>query len=189
MEAFATVADFVARTRKVLTEPEQEWITTLLEDASTYLRDDVIGYQIYPQATATITTNPDSSGELVLGQQPIIEVTSVVRDGEVIDWKYRDGSVFVLDSNTDPITVTFTYGYATAPESLKRWSCVLVSQVLLPLEQNLGLSVGGLSSIQIDDFRMAFADGGEHTGMQLSERAEKSIRAQFRSTAAIVGLR
>ena len=53
MEAFATVEEFAARLNRTFTTPEETWITTLLEDASTYLREDVIGLQVFPQESAT----------------------------------------------------------------------------------------------------------------------------------------
>lgn len=187
MDAFATIQDLQVRTGRTFATEQTAQINQLLADASTYLRDDVIGYQVFPQTESTFTTTPDSSGELVLPQQPVVSVDSVTREGDPIEYTYRDGSVFV--QGTDPITVTFTYGYQEAPASLTRWTCVLVSQVLTTLEMNLGLSVGGLSSIQIDEFRAAFADGGAHTGMQLSDRAERKIREQFRPGIAIGGLR
>lgn len=187
MVAFATLAQLQNSTGRTFAAEQHPHIEQLLEDATTYLRDDVIGYHVYPQAQATFTTTPDSSGELLLPQQPVVTVDSVLRDGEPIDFTYRDGSVFV--QGTDPITVTFTYGYEEPPSSLTRWAIVLVSQVLVTIELNLGLTAGGLSSVAIDDFRAAFADGGEHTGMQLSEKNERRIREQFRSGVQIGLLR
>ncbi|MET0888389.1 MAG: hypothetical protein ABWX92_18285, partial [Mycetocola sp.] len=62
---------------------------------------------------------------------------------------------------------------------LARLACVLVSQTLLPLEAQLGLTAGGLSSVAIDDFKLAWADAGASSGMTLTEHAEKAIRKQF----------
>lgn len=178
MDAFATIEQLQQSTGRTFTEEQSEHIEQLLADASTYLREDVIGMRIYPREQVTFTTTPDSSGELVLPQQPVVSVDAVTRNGQSIEHNYRDGSVFV--DGHEPVTVTFTFGYAEPPANLTRWTIVLVAQALVTLELNLGLTAGGLSSVQIDDFRAAFADGGAHTGMQLSPRNEQRIRDQYR---------
>ncbi|SIN72819.1 hypothetical protein [Agromyces cerinus] len=186
MDAFATYQDLEARLNRVFSVEEQDWITTLLEDASTYLREDVIGFQVFPQSTVTFDAWP-SNGEVVLPQQPAQSVGAVTVGVTPISFVLRDGSVFV--DTRDEVTVTFTYGYAAAPEGLKRWACVLVSQALVPLELNLGLTVGGLSSVALDDFKAAFADGGEGTGMSLSDRNIALIRRQYSSDVHVGGMR
>jgi hypothetical protein len=181
VDAFATVEDLELRLNRDFTAgAETEWITALLEDASTYLRDDVLGLQVFPQSTSTFRAWPDG-GRVDMPQQPVISIDSVERDGVALvedsDYTRRDST---LTFRTDlPVDITFTYGYETAPESLKRWTCVLVSRALTPLEAGLGLTVGGLSSVAIDDFKAAFADAGEMTGMTLSDRNIALIREQF----------
>jgi hypothetical protein len=107
----------------------------------------------------------------------VVSVGAVQRDGADIDYTYRPG--FILVSGDEPCEVTFTWGYKTAPPELVRLACVLVSQALLPLENDLGLTAGGLSSVSIDDFKLAWADAGASSGMALTEHAEKAIRRQF----------
>ena len=186
MDAFATYSDLEARLNRTFTVPERTWITTLLEDASTFLREDVIGLQVYPQSTATFTAWP-SAGEVVLPQQPVQAVTSVKVGATTITYELRDGVVFV--ETDEQVTITFTYGYLLPPDGLKRWACVLVSQALVPLELNLGLTVGGLSSVALDDFKAAFADGGEGTGMSLSDRNIALIRRQYGTDVHVGGMR
>jgi hypothetical protein len=188
VDAFATYQELGLRLKRTFTVGEEsEWITTLLEDASTYLRDDVLGLQVYPQATATFVAWADG-GQIELPQTPVISVDSVKQNGTTLDYTRRDNTLFVRTD--DAVEVTFTYGYPVAPESLKRWACVLVSQTLMPLELKLGLTAGGLSSVAIDDFKVAFADAGEATGMQLSDRNIASLRAQFGVTGSyVVGTR
>ena len=189
MDAFATYSDLEARLNRVFSVEEQAWITTLLEDASTYLRDDVIGLQVYPQSEVTFSAWP-SNGEVVLPQQPVISVDTVVQDSVAVDFTLRDGVLFLGSHDCDlPVDVTFTFGYADAPESLKRWACVLVSQALVPVELGLGLTVGGLSSVALDDFKAAFADAGESTGIALSDRNIGLIRAQYNSGVYVGGSR
>lgn len=180
VDAFATYEDLELLLNRTFTSAEQPWITALLESASTYLRDDVLGLQVYPQSTSTFTAWPDG-GRVDIPQQPLISIDLVERDGETLTvnhgyWR-RDSTLEFR--NDDPVDITFTYGYTVAPESLKRWTCVLVSQALIPLEAGLGLTVGGLSSVAIDDFKAAFADAGEMTGMTLSDRNIALLREQF----------
>lgn len=181
MDAFATVDELALRLNRTFTPgPEMEWIESLLGDASTYLRDDVLGLQVYPQSQASFTAWPDG-GRVDLPQQPVISVDLVTRNAVTLvlgtGYGRRDNSLY-FDSD-EPVDITFTFGYETAPESLKRWACVLVSQALTPLEAGLGLTVGGLSSVAIDDFKAAFADAGENTGITLSERNIALLREQF----------
>ena len=186
MDAFATYSDLEARLNRTFTVPERAWITTLLEDASTYLREDVIGLQVFPQSTVTFDAWP-SVGEVPLPQQPVQGVASVTVGVDPVDFVVRDGVVFV--DTDEQVTVTFTYGYELPPDGLKRWTCVLVSQALVPLELNLGLTVGGLSSVALDDFKAAFADGGEGTGMSLSDRNIALIRRQYSTDVHVGGMR
>lgn len=189
VDAFATYQDLEARLNRVFTVGEQEWITTLLEDASTYLREDVIGLQVYPQSTVTFTAYP-VNGEIVLPQQPAQSVGAVTVDGAAVEYRLRDGVLYLSGvDDDDEVSVTFTFGYALPPDGLKRWACVLVSQALVPLELNLGLTVGGLSSVALDDFRAAFADGGAETGMTLSDRNIALIRRQYNSGVYVGGSR
>lgn len=180
VDAFATYQDLELRLNRTFTTEERTWITALLEDASTYLRDDVLGLQVYPQSQSTYTVWPDG-GRVDLPQQPLISIDLVARDGVtlVLDADYTQRDSTLMFRTDEPVDITFTYGFATAPESLKRWTCVLVSQALTPLEAGLGLTVGGLSSVAIDDFKAAFADAGDNTGMTLSDRNIALIRGQF----------
>lgn len=175
MEAFAAATDLATRLNRVFTAEEEAWIDELLADASAHLRS-VIGQQVFPRQTVTYTAYPQSGRE-DLPQWPVVEVTSVTRDGDEIDFEYRPGYITV--DGDEPCDVTFTFGHSESPDELKRLACVLVSSTLLPLEQKLGLTAGGLSSVAIDDFKLAWADAGEQSGMALTKHAETAIRRQF----------
>lgn len=188
VDAFATYTELGLRLNRTFTVgAESAWITSLLEDASTYLRDDVLGQQIFPQTTSTFTAYPDG-GRVDMPQSPVISIDSVLRAGVPLvlntDYTRRDNTI-VLD-NDEPVDITFTYGYSTAPESLKRWCMVLVSQALIPLEQQLGLTAGGLSSVAIDDFKAAWANAGEESGITLTDRNIRLLREQFGSRVSHV---
>lgn len=188
VDAFATYTELGLRLKRTFTVgDESAWITSLLEDASTYLRDDVLGQQIFPQATSTFTAWPDG-GRVDMPQSPVISIDSVLRAGVplVLDTDYtRRDNTIVLD-NDEPVDITFTYGYLLAPESLKRWCMVLVSQALIPLEAQLGLTAGGLSSVAIDDFKAAWANAGEESGITLTDRNIRLLREQFGSRVSHV---
>ncbi len=179
VEAFASITDLQTRLKRTFSSAaEITWIEELLKDASTYLRSDVLGgMQVFPRDTHTVTLRPNLSGWIDLPQRPVVSVAEVTRDGEPIEFEPDGDSVQVRGSA--PAAVTYTFGLAAAPDALIRWTCVLVSQVLVPLELKLGLTVGGLSSVQIDDFRAAFADAGEQTGIALSDRAINALRHQW----------
>lgn len=185
MDAFATADDLAARLNRVFTEDEEEWVTTLLEDASTYLRS-VMGYDYYPQTTSTIEAYP-SGGRVDLPQIPVVSVDSVERDGEDVDYTYRP--YYITVDCDDAVDVTFTWGYTEAPPELVRLSCVLVSNALVTLENGIGLTAGGLSSVALDDFKLAWADAGAGAGMVLPEIQEQALRRQFgKGDAAVVDL-
>ncbi|MGW8430932.1 hypothetical protein ACWGJ9_07385 [Curtobacterium citreum] len=186
MDAFASVDELGVRLGREFTDEQKPQIEQLLEDASTYLRDDVIGQQVYPPRTTTFTAWPDN-GWVDLPQQPVTAVTAVTRGGTSVPYEWRPGVVRV--DGDAPVEVTFTYGYAAAPESLARWACVLVSQTLTTIELNLGLTAGGLSSVGIDDFRAAFADGGASTGMELTAANKDRLREQWGKTVNVGGTR
>lgn len=187
MDAFASEADLSLRLKRQFTPGEQTWVTSLLEDASTYLREDVIRQQVYPRSTVTFTAWPDSSGVVVLPQQPVVSVTAVTASGVPVAFVWRDARVTV--GTTEKVAVTFTFGYELPPEGLKRWACVLVSQALAPIELSLGLTAGGLSSVALDDFKVAFADAGESTGITLSDRNIELIRSQYNTGSHVVEMR
>lgn len=175
MVAFATRADLEKTLQRSFSGNEIAWIDELLEQASSYLRS-VAGQWIYPKRTSTYTAYP-SNGREDLPQRAVRSVDSVKRDGEEIAYEYRPG--YIKIGSDDPIDITFTYGFDESPEELKRLTCVLVAQVLIPLENDLGLTAGGLSSVQLDDFKLAFADGGASTGITLTPHAEAMVKQEF----------
>lgn len=176
MLAFATWQELETQLGVTFTPEDQAQATSLLESASSYLRG-VIGQNVYPQSTATFTAWPDMSGRVDLPQWPVVSVSSVERDGAAIDFKYRPG--YALVEGDEPVDVTFTYGVAEPPAELNRVTLVLASQALQSLELTGALTSGGLSSVSIDDFRAAFADGGSSTGVALPELQQKALRRQF----------
>lgn len=175
MTAFAGVADLEALLKTTYVGADRTQVEKLLEAASGHLRH-VIGQNVFPVTTTTYTAYP-TFGREDLPQWPVVSVGSVTRDGAPVPFTYRPG--FLMVQGDEPCEVTFTWGTSEAPAELKRLACVLAAQALQMFETTGALSAGGLSSLGIDDFRAAFADGGEQTGISLSPHAEKSIRRAF----------
>ena len=175
MTAFATVEQLKDLLGRDFPAEEVSHVEYLLESASSHLRS-VIGQLVFPETVSTYTGYPDAGRE-DLPQWPVVSVDTVTRDGAPIPFTYRPG--YILVSGSDPVDVTFTWGFQTAPEELTRLACVLAAQALTTLELGLGLSAGGLSSLAIDDFKAAFADGGASTGMTLTPHAAAAVRTQF----------
>lgn len=175
MVAFATAAELAARLQRTFTTDEVAWVDELLEDATGFLQS-VIGQEVYPQRAVTFVAYP-SAGRVDLPQWPVVSVDAVERDGVAIEYTYRPG--FLMVAGDDPVDVTYTFGYPTVPRELARLTCVLVSQVMLTVEAKLGLTAGGLSSVALDDFKLAFADAGAMSGMSLTPHAEAAVRRQF----------
>lgn len=186
MDAFATSVDLGKQLNREFTVEEAVWVTDLLETASDYLRSE-IGWDMFPARSASFTTWPDADGEVPLPQHPVVSVDAVERAGVPVDFTYSRGVLKVAgDGDLD---VTFTFGASEAPADLRMWACVLVSQMLFPLEQQLGMTVGGLSSVALDDFRVAFADGGDKTGLYLSDRTLTHLRSKYRGSVSVGGSR
>lgn len=175
MTAFATVEDLEALLKTTYVGDDIAQVQAMLDAASGHLRH-VIGQDVYPVTTSTYTAYP-TFGREDLPQWPVVEVVSVQRDGVDVPFTYRPG--FIMVGSDAPVDVTFTWGVAVAPEELKRLTLVLAAQALQMFETTGALTAGGLSSLAIDDFRAAFADGGAETGIALTTHAEKSIRRTF----------
>jgi hypothetical protein len=175
MTAFAEFSDLQALLGDKITEGQQEQVEALLEAASAHLRH-IIGQNVYPQETVTYEAYP-SFGREDLPQWPVVRVDAVKRGGVDVDYTYRPG--FVMVSGDDPVDITFTYGVADAPAELKRLTCVLAAQALQMLATTGALTAGGLSSLGIDDFRAAFADAGEGTGISVPKHVEAGLRRRF----------
>ena len=175
MVAFATADELGTRMKRVFSNAEKTWVNELLEDATAYLQGE-IGQIVYPQQSATFTEWP-TAGRVDLPQHPVISVDAVERGGVAVPFEPRPGYVRV--QGDDPVDVTFTFGHADVPRNLESIACALVSQQLTLVEAGLGLSIGGLSSVALDDFKIAFADGGDSTGLTLPKVTIDSLRRQF----------
>lgn len=184
MTAFATYDDLALRMKRVFTVAEQEWVTTLLEDAASFLRGCIGRAVVYPVTTSTFTAYP-SGGRIDLPQPFVVSVDSVTRDEDPVSFLRREDTLYVVTD--DACDVEFTYGLAEPPNDLLALNCALVSGTITLVESDLGLQVGGLSSVALDDFKVAFADGGAGTGLTLPEPQLRYLRDAYGSTGWVVG--
>jgi len=158
-------------------------VTLLLEDAAALMRG-VMRNQVYPSRSSSYLVYP-VGGRVALPQSFVRSVDSIVdANGLPVAFTLVQDTVCV--SSDVPITITFTYGLAAAPSDLVGINCALVGQVLLTINAGLGLNAGGLSSVAIDDFKAAFADGGVGTGMSLSANTEQYLIDHYGRSSWVV---
>ena len=183
MTAFATYSDLASRLGVTYTPLQQTQVTLLLEDAAVMMRG-VMRNQVYPSLSSTYLAYP-VGGRVALPQSFVRSVDAVVSTLSLPVAYTRRQDTICVDTD-DPITVTFTYGLAAAPLDLVAINCALVGQVLLTVNAGLGLNAGGLSSVAIDDFKAAFADGGAGTGMTLTANTEQYLIDHYGQSSWIV---
>ena len=172
---FAEANDLASRLKREFTGEESAWVDELLADATAYLQDH-IGQLIYPRQTVTFEDWP-SAGWVDLPQWPVVSVDAVERDGVAVEFERRPGRVRVREDRA--VDVTFTFGHSEPPRVLTSLCVALGSQQLTLVEAGLGLSIGGLSSVALDDFKVAFANGGEGTGLTLPKLTIDGLRQSF----------
>lgn len=195
MTAFATYTDLGVRMQRTFTAGEQPWITALLEDAAGLMRG-VMRQQVYPSTQAEYTAYP-VGGRVDLPQAFIRTIDSVVQDGTTLTYS-QDGSdsdsytrfedSLKVPSNY-PVTITVTYGLDEAPQDLIAINCVIVSSAILTIEAGTGLTAGGLSSVAIDDFKAAWADAGEQSGLTIPPLTVDYLTKQYGVTGWVVNTR
>jgi hypothetical protein len=182
MTAFASASDLEARLGRTFSSPEEEQVTVLLEDAAALMRG-VMRNQVYPATQATYVAYP-SGGRVDLPQDFVVSVDAVEREGVEIEYTRREDSV-IVDCD-EAVDITFTYGLDAAPADLVGINCAIVSNALLTTGAGLGLTAGGLSSVAIDDFRAAFADGGSSAGMTITPHLREYLVSRYGRAAWVV---
>ena len=182
MTAFATAGDVAAVLRRTFTPNEEEWVELLLDQSADYLRG-VIGQHVYPERTVTFTAY-SVAGRVDLPQSYVRDIVSVkVGEADVAFSRFED----TLTVSEPVVDVTYTYGASEAPEDLKGVNVAMVSSAVTLVENDLGVHLGGLSSIALDDFRVAFADGGDKSGhLTLPELTAQTLQATYGASSGTV---
>lgn len=181
---FASVADLQTRLNKVFADTDQAWVQELLDDASDHLRS-VLGWQVWPVASVTVRTKVNMGDFYRIPIQPVQALGSVLVDGVGVTVTEFDGGIQFKDQGIADIS--FTAGYATIPKVLISWTCVLAAQAMDAVTKLGMLSSAGLSSVSIDDFKMAWANGGEGSGYVLPDRVVEQLRSSFGTSAYVTG--
>lgn len=193
MTAFATYTDLGVRMQRTFTVAEQPWITALLEDAAGLMRG-VMRQQVYPVVTAAVYTAYPVGRRVDLPLAFVRSIVSVVQDGTTLtlseDGTDTDSYTRFEDSLTVPtnypVTITVTYGLDAPPRDLVAINCVIVSSAILTVEVGTGLTAGGLSSVAIDDFKAAWADAGEQSGLTIPPLTVDYLTKQYGVTGWVV---
>lgn len=192
--SFATPADLEARLGVTYGSTVQA--QAHLDDATAWLQAEL--GQLIEAGTATVTTRAYCN-PIRLPQQPVTEVTTVLIDGEATtDFEFvdqelwipsRGGGLYTFEAfdgrqGYADVTVTFDYGYATIPQELKAWCCVLAAQ-------SLDAAAGGwlgsprVRSEQIDDYSVTYVTDG--TAMSLPAEVLERLRARYGAGAYVTG--
>lgn len=182
--AFATYLDLGGRMKRTFTTDEQTWVTMLLEDAAAFMRG-VMRNQVYPTRQSTYVAYP-VGGWVRLPQSHVVSVDAVVSNLTLtaVSWDQEQDSIRPWCDG--PVKVTFTYGLTAPPADLVAINCALVSQQMLTVEAGLGLNAGGLSSAALDDYKIAFADGGKGSGLSMTDDTHKYLEQTYGTTGWFV---
>lgn len=210
--SFATPAELATRLKRSFDTATTAQVQALLDDATEALVSDVLGGNRVSQGTATATFNVPTGGRtIVLPQQPVRAVTSVLVDGvAVTGWVVRGGRLIlpcpvyarelydvvrpVLVDSVE-VTVSWSYGLATVPAELKSWCMVLAAQALAVLDGPAGsLTPGAVQAVSIDDFRVQYAqgsgDGGASAapGLVVPQPVRERLGARWGAGAFVTGV-
>lgn len=180
MKAFATIDELKEVTGRTIPPEQVPQVEKLLERAATLIRNEAgPGAVLWPQQQVTLRARPGLDGRWYFPQHPVTDVS--VDGTPLTDF---DDAYLLLPA---PATVTFTVGYRVVPDILRDLNISIAATALRTVELGLGLSVDGISSLTIDDFKVAFRDGGQATDMALTEPSAKAIRALAGASSIYVG--
>ncbi|WP_181272828.1 hypothetical protein [Brevibacterium oceani] len=181
---FATINDLESRLGRTLESGERQIAEFALTDATAYLRG-VIGAQVSPPAQVTVRDYLSAGEKWVhLPGSPIVSVESVTVDGEDADFLHLDNAVKVRGHSL--VEVTYTVGYATVPDELKAWACVLAADVLSSIDDLGALHSGGVAYVSIDDYRKGWQAGGDSSGFVLPQRVEDALKSRYGQSTHVV---
>lgn len=191
--AFAAYADVQVRLNRTLTSGEQAQVAALLDDASTALRD-AIGWQVYPAVTATLVTRVDGGRWLSLPPATSSVASVSIKTDPTLagvaygGWEVVDGGLYRhCGWPCGTASITATFGYAAAPDTLKRWAVALAGAAFAAAERTGGLG-GGVTAVAIDDFRAQIdaAGGASAAAMDIPPAVVDRLRASFGLGGALV---
>lgn len=181
---FAVVSDLTKR--GVTLQVTEAVALQILTDASDHLRS-VIGHRIYPQTTSTFDLYLAGGPQWVtMPVRPLISIGTVSMDGVAISDLQRVGDSIKV-CGPGKLTITATFGFATAPDDLVSWTCVIASQVLSTLSDLGALSAGEVASFGIDDYRKAFFKADVAGSFSLPKAITDRLAASYGGGFAVTG--
>lgn len=187
MTAFAEITDLETRLGSEFDPSAEDQVTAILDDAAAFLRS-IIGSQVYPEATSTITLYQHAGDTwLTIPLSPVTEIVSASVDGVPADLKLIDGAVRVC--GPAEVELTVKHGYTAAPDELVAWNCVLASQVLGVLGELGTLGAGEVSSVGVDDYRKSFKQQSDKGAFSLPDRVIDMLRSKYGRGVEVVGFR
>lgn len=139
--------------------------------------------QSFTRGTSTVTLYPEYVDlwqgprwyYVVLPQRPVVSIESVTRDGIAVSWSRKHDRVFV--AGCEPVSVTFTHGYASVPGD--------VLAVVLTAAQRVLTNPTDLRQETVGSLSVTYA--AETIGASLSQ-ADKDLLARYRRRTAVVRL-
>jgi hypothetical protein len=183
---FATPEYVATSMKRTFTNAEKAQVEQWLDEASEYIREVAGGAAIYPVQTSTYRATP-IRGEIRVPFDPLRSVDAVTDlEGRALGYRMFENRILLDRWTQDQVEVTVQYGLDEAPSLLKSYASALVENRILLAESGLGFQFGGLSSVQLDDFRVAFADGGDKAGMVLPQHSVELIQKRYGTTAWVV---
>ena len=185
MEPFATSQDVQTSMQRTFNDAESAAVDGWLVEASDYVRDVAGGEAIYPTTQHTYTTWV-LQGRVKLPFRFLLTVDGVRdEEGNTVPYKRFEDRVIVGPAYEGwALEVTVTTGLAEAPTVLKSYVIGMVEKRMQLTEMGVGLQFGGLSSVALDDFKLAFADGGDKAGFPyLPDTAQHLIRTRYGQTS------
>lgn len=204
---FATPTDLAARLGRNLTDAEVLQAPEFLADASAALRAE-IGWQVYPatEVTVTLPAVPRHregdrnvqwwTASVYLPGKPIQSITSVtvpvVDLGQFPDagpftipepWYSLIDGLLWLRWSAEHVTVTYEVGYATAPDDLKAWTCVIAADQLARASMNVYGAVP--ATVGVDDFKIGYSLQQQAGELPVPLRVLQRLRSTYGDTTFV----
>lgn len=171
MASFASVADLEAFLAKDFAAGAETIQAQAALDTATAEIKAWTG-QTIEQASDTVVLDPNAAGVVFLPQVPVTAVSAVSVDGTAltvasdVDW-YSYGALYRDDNTTwgterQTVSVTYTHGYATIPDDLKRVCVKRAARILaIPMLGGPAVTTDAEGNINERRWSMSPLDGEE----------------------------
>jgi hypothetical protein len=172
---------------------DEDVATLLLDDASEYLRG-IIGNRVWPAGQSTVTLWAQPGWQwLDIPITPLVSVDSVVLT-PTNPWllQYLPPTGVLVERFDQAIrvcgpakvTAVITHGFATIPQELTAWACVLAAQVINSLQQLGTFGSGGVTSLAMEDYKITYQQGTLDP-FALPDRVADNLRSRFGGGPAV----